>query len=106
MNTAVSMIQCIMNFSNNEKEAADRAEKYAPKPTGGSLGAGASGAVVGAVTAWGVLSFYGWSAAPNALLIVGAAVVGFVVVFVGYKRLSRKNRRARQDELKNLGDDF
>lgn len=95
-----------MKISQNEQAAWDRAEKYAPKPTGGALRTGFTGAAVGAMAIWGVLGFYSLRPASHAPWIVGGALIGFIAAFVAYKRLARKNIRARNREMAHPNSDL
>ncbi|HRO33879.1 MAG TPA: hypothetical protein PLQ03_10755 [Brevundimonas sp.] len=82
--------------------AKDRAERYAPAPTGGAWMAGLCVAVVALGGDLAVSAFYGWSAMNN-LLIAGLITLGgFVTGFVGYKRVAQSNRRAIRFELDQI----
>lgn len=87
-----------MDDESRQALANDRAEKYAPAPTGGSLLAGVCGAVVALLGDVGVSAFYGWRLRDHLLLSAGVTVIGFLIVFVGYKRLGRLSRAARKSE--------
>lgn len=85
--------------------ATERAEAYAPRPTGGSLMAGVCGAVVALLGDVAVSTFYGWRAREHLLLAAAVSAAGFVVVFLGYKRKAQLSRHARRAELAKLERD-
>ena len=82
-----------------ENLATKRAEEYAPMPEGGTLMAGVCGAVVAVLIDVAVSAFYGWQVRDHILIMAVLIVVGFMVGFLGHKRLARRHRKARREEL-------
>jgi hypothetical protein len=91
-----------MDGKERGRRAVERAEKYAPKPTGGSRMAGLCGAVVAAVGDWTISTFYGWSVREHILIASLTAVLGFLIGFLGYKRLEHLSRKARCAERASI----
>lgn len=87
-----------MNPLKVDTRARDRAEAYAPQPTGGSVMAGVCVAVVAFLGVASLSGFYGWEVRDNVLLACLITGAGFVVGFVAYKNLKRLNRAAVRDE--------
>jgi hypothetical protein len=99
------MIGCLMNQNDRENLAAERAEHYAPKPTGGSFMAGVCGAVIALLGEVALSRFYGWRLFANPWLTALSMGAGFLIVYVGYIRAKRLNRRAQRDELVQIEAD-
>lgn len=81
------------------QEAAERAEVYAPRPTGGPWLAGLCGAVVAMVALFTVGKVYELPLGPNLIFAVPIVLAAFVTVYVGYRRARGKNRRAQANEM-------
>ncbi|KQW81974.1 hypothetical protein [Brevundimonas sp. Root1279] len=82
-----------------QREAADRAEVYAPRPTGGAWRAALCGGVVALVAVFAVSEFYGWRMVDHLPVVVPILVASTVAAFIGYGRARRRNRRAQVAEL-------
>ena len=87
-----------MDHDDRQTLARDRAEGYAPAPTGGSLMAGLCAAAVALGGDFVVSGFYGWDVRNHPIVAVGVTVVGFLTGWVGYKRLARTHGRATRAE--------
>ena len=74
-----------------EHLAVERAEKYAPMPTGGSFMAGVCGAVVALLADAALSAFYGWHVGDHVLIAAFVALVGFL----GHRRLAGRVTRER-----------
>lgn len=94
-----------MDEESRQKLAKDRAEVYAPAPTGGSVMAGACGAILALGADLAVSGFYGWEVQDHILLSVGVTLAGFLMGLLGYKRLARANRRATRAERRVIDTD-
>ena len=96
-----------MNSEERDELAAKRAEEYAPRPTGGSFMAGMTGASLAIIADMAASAFYGWRILDHLWLAALLAVAGFLVGFIGYKRLAAISRRARRTEreLIDRGED-
>jgi hypothetical protein len=88
-----------MDQNERTSLANERADRYAPKPTGGSLMAGVCGTVVAVLGDLTISAFYGWRTLDHLLILALVSVSGFLVGFLGYKRLARTSRKARREEL-------
>ena len=88
-----------MDDARREREAAERAEIYAPKPTGGAWLAGSCGAVVAMVVLFTIGKVYELPLQPNLIFAVPIVLAAFVTVYVGYRRARGKNRQAQADEM-------
>jgi len=88
-----------MDDARREREAAERAEVYAPKPTGGAWLAGFCGAVVAMVVLFTIGKVYELHLQPNLIFAVPIVLAAFVTVYVGYRRARGKNRQAQADEM-------
>lgn len=88
-----------MNPEQKRELAGQRAETYAPAPTGGVALAALCGAVMVMGAYWAVSEFYDWRPAEHPFLVVVAGAMGGAVFAVAYDRAARKNRRARRAEL-------
>lgn len=49
-----------------------------------------------------ISAFYGWPAQDNLLIAALITLAGFLVGFIGYKRVARSNRRAIRLELDQI----
>ena len=78
-----------------ERLAVERAEKYAPMPTGGSFMAGVCGAVVALLADAALSAFYGWHVGDHVLIAAFVAIGGFLVGFLGHRRLAGRVTRER-----------
>lgn len=85
--------------------ADERAEAYAPKPTGGIFMAGFCGAVLGLLADVVISRFYGWRLVDHPLMTALGMIAGFLIVFIGYARHRRRNRMASLKELKKIDQD-
>lgn len=94
-----------MDEESRQKLAEDRAEVYAPAPTGGLVMAGVCGAVLALGADFAVSGFYGWEVRNHLLLSVGVTLAGFLIGLLGYKRLARANRRATRAERREIDTD-
>lgn len=94
-----------MEEKTRDHLARERADEYAPHPTGGLGMAGVLGAglVLGAVAV--VCGFYGWKLQDHLLMLLGLMAVGFGVALIVYTRLAKKNRRARKAERARIDGD-
>lgn len=88
-----------MDDARRGREAAERAEVYAPKPTGGAWLAGACGAVVAMVALFTIGKVYELPLQPNLIFAVPLVIAAFIAVYVGYRRARDKNRKALADEV-------
>lgn len=86
-------------METRRKEAAERAEVYAPKPTGGAWLAGACGAVVAMVVLFTIGKIYELPLQPNLIFAAPIVLTAFVSVYIGYRRARDKNRKAQADEV-------
>jgi hypothetical protein len=91
-----------MNQSEREALAAQRAEQYAPHPTGGAMMAGVCGATVTLLGDVSLSKFYGWGLLSHPLLSGMAVALGFLFVLLGYLRAQRLSRKARRHELSKI----
>jgi len=91
-----------MDQDERQALAEERAERYAPAPTGGALMAGVCVAAVALGGDFLVSGFYGWSVGDQPLVAIAATILGFLVGFVGYKKLARTNRRATRAERRRI----
>lgn len=89
-----------MEPENKPNEAAERAERYAPKPTGGAWRAGLNGAVVALIGVYIVGSFYDVPLRISFLAAVPIVAIAYLVVYVGYRRARGRNRTAQADEMR------
>lgn len=89
-----------MESENRPSEAAERAERYAPKPTGGAWRAGLNGAVVALIGVYIVGSFYDVPLRFSFLAAVPIVMISYLVVYVGYRRARGRNRTAQADEMR------
>lgn len=87
-----------MKPNEREQLAAQRAEEYARKPTGGYVVAGLSGAALAFVADLAVSQFYGWQVLDHWWIAIGGSATGLAVAIVIYATLSRCNRRAQRSE--------
>ena len=94
-----------MTPDERQQLATERAEAYAPKPTGGSIMAGVCVATVVLLGWFAVSRFYGWALREHLLIALVSAPSGFLVGLVGYKRLAHLSRTARQAERRRIDDD-
>jgi len=88
-----------MDQKDRENLAAERAQHYAPKPTGGAFMAGVCGAVIALLGEVALSRFYDWDLLSRPWLTALSTTAGFLIVYVGYIRANRLNRRAQRDEL-------
>jgi hypothetical protein len=88
-----------MDDAKREREAAERAEVYAPKPTGGAWLAGFCGAVVAMVVLFTIGKVYELPLQPNLIFAVPIVLAAFIAVYVGYRRARGRNRKAQADEM-------
>ncbi|WP_271085978.1 hypothetical protein [Brevundimonas sp. NIBR11] len=93
-----------MNHFEVETRARERAEAYAPQPTGGSVMAGVNVAVAALLGVASVSGFYGWDVRENLLLACLIVGTGFLIGLVAYKNLKRLNRTAVGDEQAKIDD--
>lgn len=84
-----------MPKKRRERLAVERAEKYAPMPTGGSFMADICGAVVAMLVIAAVSAFYGWPVRDHVLIPTSVTIGGFLVGFLGQRRLAGLSREAR-----------
>lgn len=91
-----------MTQSPQEALATKRAERYAPRPTGGSTVAGVCGAVIASLAAIIAARFYAWPLADHAIVAVLIGAAGFALGVVGYKRAARRHHKARRTELARI----
>lgn len=94
-------------MDQNEREdlASERAEGYAPQPTGGAFMAGVCVACVALVGHIWIAAFYDWRVRDHLFVAALLTIGGFVVGLLAYRRLARRNRAARHDELKQIDID-
>ena len=78
--------------------AAERAEAYAPRPTGGAIMAGLVGAGLLLSVDAVVSGFYGWRLRDHLLILLLLVLAGFAAGMLVYLRLRRLNRHARKAE--------
>lgn len=88
-----------MSARNLRGQASDRAEVYAPKPTGGSLMAGFSVGLIALGAIYGVLRFYNHRLAEFPVVVSAIVLASTLIGFASYKRAARKHRRAVEREL-------
>lgn len=88
-----------MDRLTKEREAAERAEVYAPKPTGGPWLAGGCGAVVAMVVLYTIAEVYVLPVRANLAIAVPVVLAAFVTVYLGYQRARGRNRKAQADEM-------
>ena len=99
------MVDLAMHQDERKTLAAQRARRYAPKPTGGAVMTGVCGAVVALLVDVAASGFYGWRVIEHAWLRAAAMAAGFMLVTLGYQRAKRLNRTARHDELTQINAD-
>lgn len=87
-----------MKPDEREQLAAERANAYAPKPTGGYVVAGLSGGAFAFVADLAVSKFYGWRMLDHLWIAAAATWVGLIIGVSIYATLDRRNRRARRHE--------
>ena len=85
-----------------DRLAVERAEKYAPKPTGGAFMAGVALAGAALLGDFAFSAFYGWRVPDHMLIAALVTALGFLVGITGHWRLARLSRRARHAELANI----
>ena len=85
--------------------AVERAERYAAKPTGGAFMAGVCIATAALLLDFAFSAFYGWRVRDHILIATLVTALGFLVGVVGYWRLGRLSRKARQAELTKIHRD-
>ena len=88
-----------------EHLAVERAEKYAPKPTGGAFMAGVCIATVALLADIAFSAFCGWRVRDHILVATIVTALGFLVGVVGYWRLGRLSRKARHAERSKINRD-
>jgi hypothetical protein len=84
--------------AKRKREAAERAELYAPTPTGGPWLAGLCGATVAMVALYTIGKVYALPLGENWVPVVMITLASFLVVCVGYRRARERNRKARVAE--------
>ena len=94
-----------MPQERRERLAVERAEQYAPMPTGGAFMAGICGAVVALLANAAVSAFYGWHVRDHILIATFVTIAGFLVGFFGQRRLAGLSRKARRAELNDINLD-
>lgn len=94
-----------MDEGQRSELAESRAEGYAPRPTGGAIMAGVSGASLALLAAVTASRFYGWLLRDHLWVGAMTMVSGFAVGWVGYIRLARVNRKARRVERAQIDDE-
>jgi len=99
------MVDFAMHQDERKILAAERAHRYAPKPTGGAVMAGVCGAVVALLVDVAASGFYGWRVIEHVRLTAVAMAAGFMLVTLGYLRAKRLNRTARHEELIQINAD-
>lgn len=82
------------------QKAAERAEVYAPRPTGGPWLAGFCGAVVAMVVLYTIGQVYELPVRENLIIVAPLVVAAFGLGFDGYRRAKRKHRKAQARELR------
>jgi hypothetical protein len=87
-----------MDHESRKSLSEERAERYAPAPTGGSFLAGFCGAVVAMVAMIAAGRFYGFRVQDHLVAASVAALLGFAMAFIGYKRAGMKSRTAQREE--------
>lgn len=94
-----------MEEKRRDDLAAARAQKYAPRPTGGAVMAGVVGA--GVVLAADAIAsrFYGWRLGDHFWISAGLVVAGFAAGLLVYGRLAWLNRGARRRERSQIDRD-
>jgi hypothetical protein len=85
--------------AKRKREAAERAELYAPKPTGGPWLAGLCGATVAMVALYTIGKVYALPLRQNLTAVALITLASYVAVYVGYRRARERNRKARAAEL-------
>ncbi|MNE50414.1 hypothetical protein D3C87_341020 [compost metagenome] len=93
-----------MTDARKQKLAGERAELYAPAPTGGSTMAGLCAGTVSLLGVFVVSGFYGHDVKDHLVLTAVATAVGFLAGVIGYKKVARANHRAVRTGRKALDD--
>jgi hypothetical protein len=88
----------IMDVEERQRLATERAEIYAPKPSGGSFMAGICVATVVLLGDAAVSRFYGWRIQDHLWVALIVTTAGFFVGLIAHKRLGRRSRKARRAE--------
>jgi hypothetical protein len=91
-----------MPQQSRERRAVERAEKYAPMPTGGLFMAGISGAAIALMADFAFSAFYGWRVRDHVWIAAFVALGGFLVGFLVHRQLAGLSRKARRAELKQI----
>lgn len=91
-----------MDRKEREALAAERAERYAPMPKGGSFMAGAFGAIVAMIADVTVSAFYSSGLADHVLITASVTTAGFLIGIVGYKWLAHLSGNAQRTELAEI----
>jgi hypothetical protein len=99
---ARNMLAFAMAQNWRERLATERAEKYAPRPTGGAFMAGVYTAAVVLLLDIAFSAFYGWRVRDHLLIATMVTASGFVVGVIGYWRLAHLSRKARRAELTKI----
>lgn len=94
-----------MPHERRNRLAAERAEKYAPMPTGGAFMAGVCGAVVAVLADTAFSAFYGWRVRDHLLIATFMAIAGFLAGVLVHRRLAGLSRKARRAELNQINLD-
>lgn len=95
-----------INRQAREDLSIERAEQYAPRPTGGLVMAGVCGAGLALVGDMVVSGFYGWRVLDHGLIAVIVTAMGFAAGVAVYLRLARRSRKARKQELAQIHSDL
>ena len=93
-----------MTPDQKNRLARERAEAYAPAPTGGAVMAGLCVAVVALVLDFVVSGFYDWRVSDHLIVALAVTIAGFWIGFLAYRNLARLNRRAVRKERGDLED--
>ncbi|WP_333612173.1 hypothetical protein [Brevundimonas bullata] len=93
-----------MTDERKQKLAGERAELYAPAPTGGSTMAGLCAGTVSLLGVFVVSGFYGHDVKDHLVLTAVATAVGFLAGVIGYKKVARANRHAVRTERQAIDD--
>jgi hypothetical protein len=96
------MIRSAMPQKWRERLSVERAEMYAPKPTGGAFMAGVCVAFTALLLDVAFSAFYGWRVRDHIFIAVLVAATGFLAGVIGYWRLGRLSRKARHAELTKI----
>ena len=64
--------------------------------------AGVCGAVVALLADAALSAFYGWHVGDHVLIAAFVAIGGFLVGFLGHRRLAGRSRKARRAELNQI----